>query len=85
MRSIYLDNNATTRVDPEVVEAMLPFFTDQFGNPSSTHAFGSSVGVAVRKARRQLQALIGSEFDHEIAFTSGGTKATMRRSFRRSR
>ena len=75
MRSIYLDNNATTRVDPEVVEAMLPFFTDQFGNPSSTHAFGSSVGVAVRKARRQLQALIGAEFDHEIAFTSGGTES----------
>lgn len=75
MRSIYLDNNATTRVDPEVVEAMLPFFTDQFGNPSSTHAFGSSVGVAVRKARQQLQALIGAEFDYEIAFTSGGTES----------
>ncbi|CCM80317.1 cysteine desulfurase NifS [Rhizobium mesoamericanum] len=75
MRSIYLDNNATTRVDPEVVEAMLPFFTDQFGNPSSTHAFGSPVGVAVRKARRQLQALIGAEFDDEIAFTSGGTES----------
>ncbi|PDT50644.1 MULTISPECIES: cysteine desulfurase NifS [Sinorhizobium] len=75
MRSIYLDNNATTRVDPEVVEEMLPFFTDQFGNPSSTHAFGSSAGVAVRKARRQLQALIGAEFDSEIAFTSGGTES----------
>ncbi|RDJ01948.1 cysteine desulfurase NifS [Rhizobium grahamii] len=75
MKSIYLDNNATTRVDPEVVEAMLPLFTDQFGNPSSTHAFGSAVGVAVRKARRQLQALIGAEFDDEIAFTSGGTES----------
>lgn len=75
MRSIYLDNNATTRADPEVVEAMLPFFMDQFGNPSSTHAFGSSVGVAVRKARLQLQELIGAELDYEIVFTSGGTES----------
>ena len=48
MRPVYLDNNATTRVDPQVVEAMLPFFTEQFGNPSSIHSFGSSVGGAVR-------------------------------------
>ncbi|MET2831053.1 cysteine desulfurase NifS [Mesorhizobium shangrilense] len=75
MRTVYLDNNATTRVDPEVVQAMLPFFTDQFGNPSSTHGFGASVGAAVRKARRQLQALIGAQFDDEITFTSGGTES----------
>ncbi|OWK21000.1 hypothetical protein AJ88_21930 [Mesorhizobium amorphae CCBAU 01583] len=75
MRTVYLDNNATTRVDPEVVQAMLPFFTDQFGNPSSTHGFGASVGAAVRKARQQLQALIGAEFDDEITFTSGGTES----------
>ncbi|GLR45947.1 cysteine desulfurase NifS [Mesorhizobium amorphae] len=75
MRPIYLDNNATTRVDPEVVEAMLPFFTDQFGNPSSIHGFGASVGSAVKKARRQLQALIGAEFADEITFTSGGTES----------
>ncbi|MCW1750278.1 MULTISPECIES: cysteine desulfurase NifS [Rhizobium] len=75
MRSVYLDNNATTRVDYEVVQAMLPFFTDQFGNPSSKHAFGSSVSAAVRKARRQVHALIGARCDYEIAFTSGGTES----------
>ncbi|MGP0059812.1 MAG: cysteine desulfurase NifS [Beijerinckiaceae bacterium] len=75
MRPTYLDNNATTRVDPEVVAAMLPFFTEQFGNASSMHAFGAEVGDALRNARRQLQALIGAEFDHEVIFTSGGTEA----------
>ncbi|QKD19703.1 cysteine desulfurase NifS [Mesorhizobium sp. NZP2077] len=75
MRPVYLDNNATTRVDPEVVQAMLPFFTDQFGNPSSSHDFGASAGAAVRKARRQVQTLIGAEFDDEITFTSGGTES----------
>ncbi|RRH94512.1 cysteine desulfurase NifS [Mesorhizobium tamadayense] len=75
MRPVYLDNNATTRVDPEVVQAMLPFFTDQFGNPSSTHGFGAAAFAAVKKARLQLQALIGAELDHEIIFTSGGTES----------
>ncbi|GLS32006.1 cysteine desulfurase [Mesorhizobium albiziae] len=75
MRLINLDNNATTRVDPEVVQAMLPFFTDQFGNPSSMHSFGAAVAAAVRKARLQLQALIGAELDQEITFTSGGTES----------
>lgn len=75
MRLINLDNNATTRVDPEVVQAMLPFFTDQFGNPSSLHGFGASVAAAVRKARLQLTALIGAELDSEITFTSGGTES----------
>ena len=75
MRPVYLDNNATTQVDPEVVQAMLPFFTEQFGNASSMHAFGAAVGDAVRNARKQLQALIGAEFDHEIIFTSGGTES----------
>ncbi len=75
MRPVYLDNNATTRVDPEVVAAMLPFFTEQFGNPSSIHSFGASVGGAVKTARKQVQALLGAEFDHEIIFTSGGTES----------
>ena len=75
MKPVYLDNNATTQVDPEVVAAMLPFFTEQFGNPSSMHAFGASVGGAVKRARQQLQSLIGAEFDHEVVFTSGGTES----------
>lgn len=72
---VYLDNNATTRCDDAVVQAMLPFFTEQFGNPSSMHAFGASVGGAVKAARASLQALIGAEFDHEVVFTSGGTES----------
>lgn len=75
MRAVYLDNNATTRVDPEVVEAMLPFFTEQFGNPSSIHSFGASVGVKVKKARQQLQELLGAEHDHEIIYTASGTES----------
>ncbi len=72
---VYLDNNATTRCDEAVVEAMLPFFTEQFGNPSSMHAFGARVGGAVKAARVQLQSLLGAEFDHEIVFTAGGTES----------
>jgi cysteine desulfurase len=75
MRPVYLDNNATTKVDPRVVEAMLPYFTEQFGNPSSIHEFGARVGGAVKTARRQLQMLLGAEHDHEIVYTSGGTES----------
>ncbi|MFO1115780.1 MAG: cysteine desulfurase NifS [Beijerinckiaceae bacterium] len=75
MRPVYLDNNATTKVDERVVAAMLPYFTEQFGNPSSIHSFGASVGGAVRAARKQLQTLLGAEYDHEIVFTSGGTES----------
>ncbi|GAB6040670.1 cysteine desulfurase NifS [Endothiovibrio diazotrophicus] len=72
---IYLDNNATTMVDPQVVEAMLPFFTEQFGNPSSMHRFGDKVGRALKEARSQVQRLVGAERDDEIVFTSCGTEA----------
>ena len=72
---IYLDNNATTMVAPEVVEAMLPFFTEQFGNPSSLHQFGDKVGRALKKARTQVQALLGAAHDSEIIFTSCGTES----------
>lgn len=75
MRAVYLDNNATTRVDPEVVAAMLPFFSEQFGNPSSIHSFGASVGAAVKTARGQLQQLLGAAHDHEIVYTAGGTES----------
>ncbi|MGY4567921.1 cysteine desulfurase [Bradyrhizobium sp. USDA 3256] len=73
--AIYLDNNATTRTDPSVVQAMLPFFTEQFGNASSSHAFGGEVTIAMKQARRSLQDLLGNAHDHEIVFTSGGTEA----------
>ncbi|GAM05322.1 cysteine desulfurase NifS [Novosphingobium sp. MBES04] len=72
---VYLDNNATTRCDPRVVEAIMPYFSEQFGNASSMHAFGSEVGGALATARQQLQDLLGAEFDHEIVYTSGGTEA----------
>lgn len=75
MEPVYMDNNATTRVSPEVVEAMLPYFTQQFGNASSMHSFGASVGAALKTARQQVQALLGCEFDHEVVFTSGGTES----------
>ena len=75
MEGIYFDNNATTMVDPEVVEAMLPYFTEQFGNPSSIHAFGNKVGFAIKQARKQVQTLLGAEHDSEIIFTSCGTES----------
>lgn len=75
MPDIYLDNNATTRVDPRVVEAMLPYFTEQFGNPSSMHSFGDQVGRAIKTARGQVQELLGAEHDSEIIFTSCGTES----------
>ncbi|HET7543750.1 MAG TPA: cysteine desulfurase NifS [Polyangiaceae bacterium] len=75
MKAIYCDNNATTRVDEAVVQAMLPYFSEHFGNASSMHAFGAEVGQAIKLARQRLQALLGAEFDHEIVFTSGGTEA----------
>lgn len=70
---IYLDNNATTKVDPEVVEAMMPYMTDFYGNPSSMHTFGGQVGKAVKQARQQVAALLGAD-DSEIIFTSCGTE-----------
>lgn len=75
MADIYLDNNATTACDPKVVEAMLPYFLEQFGNPSSIHSFGSGVGRALSKARKQVQALLGAEHDSEVIFTSCGTES----------
>ena len=74
MNTVYLDNAATTRVAPEVLEAMLPFFNEQFGNPSSFHSFGSSHMDAIEKARGQVARLLGAKCE-EIYFTSGGTES----------
>jgi cysteine desulfurase len=72
---IYLDNNATTRVDERVVEAMLPLFRDNFANPSSVHALGGSAAETLRVARGQVRSLIGAAFEKEIVFTSGGSES----------
>jgi cysteine desulfurase len=71
---VYMDNNATTRVAPEVLEAMLPYFSDLYGNPSSMHSFGGQVGKALTKAREQIANLIEASPD-EIIFTSCGTES----------
>ncbi len=81
MKIVYLDNNATTRVAPEVVEKMLPFFTERYGNPSSIHSFGGSVMPEIENARREIAELIGADFRNkdnvatEILFTSCGTES----------
>ncbi len=74
MKTVYLDNNATTRVAPEVVEAMLPYFSDFYGNPSSMHSFGGNLGLEVREARARIAALLGAQ-PEEILLTSGGTES----------
>src|SRR5437868_476963 len=74
MRRVYLDNSATTPVDPRVVEAMLPFLTEKFGNASSVHFFGQEARAAVDRARREVAALINAR-PNEVVFLSGGTEA----------
>jgi len=71
---VYLDYNATTPVDPEVIEAMEPFFREHFGNPSSSHYYGSITRSAIEKARLQVAKLISAK-PQEIIFTSGGTES----------
>ena len=71
---VYFDNNATTRVLPEVAEAMAPFYTEFYGNPSSIHRFGSGVGQRIEQARAQVAALLGAADPVEVIFTSSGTE-----------
>jgi cysteine desulfurase len=75
MSPIYLDYNATTPVDPAVLDAMLPYLRGEFGNPSSAHGLGSRAHDAVEAARAEVAALIGAA-PNEIVFTSGGTEAS---------
>jgi len=74
MKRVYLDNSATTAVDVEVLEAMLPYFYEEFGNASSVHTVGQRAKAAVEKARAQVAELIGAR-PREIVFTSGGTES----------
>ena len=73
-KELYFDNNATTRVLPEVFEVMRPFFTDLYGNPSSVHRFGNQVRQRIDEARAQVAALIGAADPVEVVFTSCGTE-----------
>src|SRR3989441_3419938 len=74
MHRVYFDHNATTPVDRRVLEAMLPFFADEFGNASSIHSFGQRTRAAVERARESVAALVGAR-PAEIVFTSGGTES----------
>lgn len=74
MHRIYLDYNATTPLDPNVFEAMLPYLREHYGNPSSGHWFGAQAKAAVEHAREQVAALLGTD-PSEIVFTSGGSES----------
>ncbi|MFT7126370.1 MAG: cysteine desulfurase [Pseudoalteromonas tetraodonis] len=71
---VYLDNNATTALDPRVLEAMMPYLTGPYGNPSSVHRFGKASRAAIDIARQQVASLVGAQAS-EVVFTSGGTEA----------
>ncbi len=75
MKQIYLDYNATTPIDPEVVDAMLPFLKTHYGNPSSSHSLGRAAKEAIEDARAKVSALIGCD-PKEVVFTGGGTEAS---------
>jgi cysteine desulfurase len=74
LERIYMDSSATTRVDPAVLEAMLPYFSERYGNPSSLHSFGREAGEAMARGREQVAALMGAK-PEEVIFTAGGTEA----------
>ncbi len=74
MKAVYFDHAATTPVDPQVLEAMLPYFSEQYGNPSELHRLGRDGRAAVDAARAQVAAVLGAG-EREIVFTSGGTEA----------
>ncbi len=75
MRVIYADNNATTQVDPDVFEAMRPYLTEYYGNPSSVHTFGGDLERDLEKARQQVAESLGAEHSTEVVFTSCGTES----------
>jgi len=72
---VYVDNNATTRVDPRAVEEMLPYLSELYGNPSSMHSFGGNVSKKIKQARERIARLLGADDPREIIFTSCGTES----------
>src|SRR5208337_75100 len=74
-RFVYLDNNATTKVAPEALEAMIPFFSEKYGNASSMHFFGGRVAKDMEHARHQVALLLGADNDFEITFTGSATES----------
>ncbi len=74
MKTIYFDNNATTKVAEQVLEEIRPLFCELYGNPSSMHTFGGQMGRRIRQAREQVAGLLGCE-PGEVIFTSGGTES----------
>src|SRR6266702_3672158 len=74
MHRVYLDHNATTPVEPEVLDAMLPYLSAEYGNAASIHTFGQKARAAVEQARESVAALLGAR-PQEIVFTSGGTES----------
>lgn len=74
-RTVYLDNNATTMMAPEVLDAMMPFLKERYGNPSSMHGFGGSVAKELERARANVARFIGADNDYEIVFTATGTES----------
>src|SRR3954465_14016266 len=75
MSRIYFDNAATTALDPEVLDAMMPFFTEKFGNPSSIYSYGRETKMAIEHARKTVARILNAN-PGEIFFTSGGTEST---------
>ena len=71
---VYLDNNATTKVDEEVVKAMMPYFSEYYGNPFSLHLFGNETGLAVTQARQTIADILKAK-PNEIIFTASGSEA----------
>lgn len=74
-KTVYLDNNATTQVDPKVVEAMTPYFCEYYGNPSSMHDFGGKVGQKIKEARETVKEFMGASLASEIVFTASGSES----------
>lgn len=74
-RTVYLDNNATTMVDPLVVAEMIPYFSENYGNPSSMHDFGGKVSLKIKEAREQVKEFMGASLASEIIFTASGSES----------